>query len=128
MLPKGKPGITIEPDPVDLKFGHAEGRRSRFLVEREIDGQPLGYLSFYLDDALQKVAPPEHGLFPEVYVSPAARRKGVASRLYAEAERLGYDLSAVSGTETTPTTKARGWLRLPTPTLTYAASQTGPAT
>ena len=96
-LKKGEPGITQEPDP---HLG-PESRKTVF-VFRDETGKPQGYLHFYLDDERQGVAPPEHGLNPEVYVNPEARHQGVATKLYDTAKNAGYDLSKVSGRETTP--------------------------
>lgn len=94
-LDMGKPGVSMEQRDIP-------GDRSRTIVYRDAGGSPQGYLRLYLDDNLKEVAPPEHGLYPEVYVTPAARRSGIASLLYDEAGKHGWDLSQVSGTETTP--------------------------
>jgi hypothetical protein len=93
-LQTGNPGISTEGDPILSRL--------KRIVYRDAQGRPQGYLQFYLDDSLKNVAPPGHGLNPEVYVSPTARRNGVATQLYDAAKKQGYDLSAVSGTETTP--------------------------
>lgn len=90
----GQPGIEMVTNP-DLD-------RQRTLIHRDEQGQPTGYLQFYTDDARTGPAPPDHELYPEVYVDPAARRNGVATRLYDEAAKQGFDLSQVSGNETTP--------------------------
>lgn len=94
MLKKGNPGISIEQDPYLSRLQN--------IVYRDGQGIPQGYLKFYLDDNLKAVAPREHGLYPEVYVSEGLRRKGIATALYDTAKRSGFDLSEVSGTETTP--------------------------
>lgn len=93
-LGQGKSGISMETDPVLY--------RMRRMVYRDPSGTPQGYLHFYLDDDLKNVAPPEHELYPEVYVNPGARRQGIATKLYDAAANAGYDLSQVSGTETSP--------------------------
>jgi len=96
-LKRGQPGISQESDPI---LG-PDSRKTVF-VARGDDGMPQGYLHFFLDDAKRGVSPPEHGLSPEIYVQPESRRQGIASSLYGAARDAGYDLSKVSGRETTP--------------------------
>lgn len=93
-LKQGEPGISMETDPILYRL--------RRMVYRDQAGSPKGYLHFYLDNELRDVAPPEHGLYPEVFVDPGARRQGIATQLYDAAAEAGYDLSRVSGTETSP--------------------------
>ncbi len=90
----GKPGISIEADP-NLP-------RLRKITYRDAEGKPQGRLTFYTNDAQTAAAPPEHGAYPEVYVNPGARRTGIATQMYDVAKQHGFDLSEISGKETTP--------------------------
>ncbi len=90
----GKPGVEMETDP--------NSPRLRKIVYRDSEGKPQGFLTFYTNDAGTAAAPPEHGAFPQVYVNESARRSGVATQMYDAAKQHGFDLSEISGKETTP--------------------------
>jgi GNAT superfamily N-acetyltransferase len=75
----GKPGIEVE-------HGRIPGMKT--FVYRDAKGVPVGYLT--VDDA-------GLGGLPEVYVDPAARRQGIATKLYEAAGKEGHDLGSDLG-------------------------------
>lgn len=90
--PKGPPGIALESSP-----DHGPGGDKNNVVFRDANGDPKGVLHFtYLTDG---VISPEAGI--SVYVDPAFRRQGVATRLYDYAISNGIDVDAASGRENT---------------------------
>ncbi|WP_322182859.1 GNAT family N-acetyltransferase [Neglectibacter caecimuris] len=67
--------------------------RSMFLAE--VDGKPAGMCVVMWkelpDDPLYPLLPRKTGHIDDLYVAPEFRRRGIASLLYREAERLGKE-------------------------------------
>ena len=91
------------------------------VLSRADDGSPNGILTFDVDDAGRVQS-------PFVVVRPDARRQGIATRLYDQAEAEGFDIAAASGINTTAEGAAfvaarRGPEAPTTPSQTTAAPQ-----
>lgn len=98
MKSQGTPGMTLEGG---AQYSTGPGRE-RSVVVRDSKGQPIAVLGFYAADSGVGPAPPSHEAYPTVYVAPEHRRKGIAKRMYEFAKQQGYDLSQLSGRETSP--------------------------
>ena len=98
MKSQGAPGMILEGG---TQYSTGPGRE-RSVVVRDSKGQPIAVLGFYAADSGVGPAPPSHEAYPTVYVAPEHRRKGIAKRMYEFAKQQGYDLSQLSGRETSP--------------------------
>lgn len=90
VAPTGAPGLHLESD-----YG-----TNPAIVARDATGRPVGILTLHHEEG--RLA------YLSVAVAPAARRQGLATRLYAAAEEAGFEVESVSGVEGVAMTRA-GW-------------------
>lgn len=96
VAPRGEPGVRIEAGVA------GDGGRERFVVYRDEAGAPVGVLRLTTLEPDGRRLDPAAGL--TVYVLPQRRRQGIASDLYVEAARAGYNVRDIAGRgDLTPT-------------------------
>ncbi len=70
-------------------------KEDRCMFLAEVDGEPAGMCVLLWkdlpDDPLYPLLPRKSGHIDDLYVSPKFRRRGIATLLYREAERLGKE-------------------------------------
>jgi GNAT superfamily N-acetyltransferase len=110
-MPEGPPGVAVEvgrvrgtgmdlPERGAFRPGTPAERlpdsdADRYVVARDDTGRAIGVLRMTVADLEKKLLDVEAGL--TVYVRPENRRQGVATRLYEEAARQGYNIRDVAG-------------------------------
>jgi GNAT superfamily N-acetyltransferase len=85
---KGKPGIVEEAVKSDS---------IRRFVYRNEAGKPVAYAELSIADGAYKLGPAGQPASVGVYVDPAFRRQGIATRLYDAVQAEGLDIRSVSG-------------------------------
>ena len=85
----GRPKVTDETAGAcrDVFENHLSDERAAHLIAED-EGSPVGFCSLHFRDRLNHPTP--DAWIPDLIVTAAARRRGVARLLLAEAERLGH--------------------------------------
>jgi len=102
---KGKAGFSqvVEKSSKDRPL---LDKNERAVVYRDKQGNPQGAVSFKVDEKGKLLTEEELGAGVEVYVNPKLRRQGIATKLYDQAKKLGFDLDKVEGRAYTKEGKA----------------------
>jgi GNAT superfamily N-acetyltransferase len=111
VMPEGPPGVSVEvgrvrgtgfdlPERTEFRPGSPAERMpdtsvDRYVVARDENGAAIGVLRMTVADLEKKILDRDAGL--TVYVRPENRRQGVATKLYQEAERQGYNVRDLAG-------------------------------
>lgn len=111
VMPEGKPGVAVEsgrvrgtgfdlPERSDIRPGEPARMEpadwlSKYVVARDENGAPIGVLQMTAAEPGGKALDRNAGV--TVYVDPAHRRQGIATKLYDAAREAGYDIDAVRG-------------------------------
>jgi len=94
---KGKVGYSDTIEDVTSERPLLQDKNKKAVVYRDSSGNPQGVISFNVKDDNTLETREEYGGNVEVFVNDGYRRKGIATKLFDKAKKLGYDLDTVGG-------------------------------